>query len=316
MNIAIVQFDPEKGEVGANLDHVDRLLSGGRGGVVPTTPDQLPSCPGGAGGGGPGRALIPREEPGATLSGLDADLVVLPELFATGYFFDSTEQAHALSEPVPDGPTTRRLERWARETGATFVAGLAERAGTPGRPVHYNSAVVVTPRGWLGTYRKTHLYYEETDHFLPGDTGFPVWTVADRAGRSYRLGVMVCFDWFFPESARTLAQGGADVVAHPSNLVLPHCPDAMPVRALENGVFTATANRTGSESNGRETLTFIGRSRICSPRAEVLADAPRVGDAVLTAEIDPHEARDRRLNTYNHRDDDRRPALYTPGGVG
>ena len=275
MKCSVVQFDPEKGEVAANLDHVERLLGG-----------------------------------------VDADLAVLPELFATGYFFESSGQAHALCEPVPDGPTTRRLEAWARDTGATFVAGLGERAGPPDRPAHYNSAVVVTPRGWLGTYRKTHLYYEETEHFLPGDTGFPVWTVADRAGRSYRLGVMVCFDWFFPESARTLAAGGADVVAHPSNLVLPHCPDAMPVRALENGVFTATANRTGSESNGRETLTFIGRSRICSPRAEVLADAPRVGDAVLTAEVDPHEARARQLNPYNHRDDDRRPALYAPGGVG
>ena len=277
MKCTVVQFDPAKGEIDANLDHVEGLLS--------------------------------------AEGGVDADLVVLPELFATGYFFDSTEQAHALSEPVPGGPTTRRLERWARETGTTVVAGLPERAGRKDRPAHYNSAVVVTPRGWLGTYRKTHLYYQETDHFLPGDTGFPVWTVADRAGRSYRLGVMVCFDWFFPESARTLAAGGADVVAHPSNLVLPHCPDAMPVRALENGVFTATANRTGSESNGRETLTFIGRSRICSPRAEVLADAPRVGDAVLTAEIDPHAARERQLNAYNHRDDDRRPALYAPGGV-
>ena len=281
MNITIVQFDPEKGAVDANLDHAERLL-------------------GGAADAGRG--------------GAEADLVVLPELFASGYFFDSTEQAHGLSEPVPDGPTTRRIERWAAETGATFVAGLPERAGRD-RPAHYNSAVVVTPRGWLGTYRKTHLYYEETEHFRPGDTGFPVWTVADRAGRSYRLGVMVCFDWFFPESARTLAAGGADVVAHPSNLVLPHCPDAMPVRALENGVFTATANRTGSESNGRETLTFIGRSRICSPRAEVLAEAPGVGDAVISAEVDPHLARERQLNPHNHRDDDRRPALYAPGGV-
>ena len=272
MVITVVQFDPEKGAVGVNLDHVERLLGG-----------------------------------------VEAALVVLPELFATGYFFDSTEQAHALSEPVPDGPTTRRLERWAHESGATFVAGLVERAGPLDRPAHYNSAVVVTPRGWLGTYRKTHLYYEETQHFLPGDTGFPVWTVQDRAGRGYRLGVMVCFDWFFPESARTLALGGADVIAHPSNLVLPHCPDAMPVRALENGVFTATANRTGSESNGRETLTFIGRSRICSPGAEVLAEAPRAGDAVISAEIDLHAARDRRLNDYNHRDDDRRPALYGAG---
>ena len=240
------------------------------------------------------------------LHGLDADLVVLPELFTSGYFFDSTEQAFALSEPIPDGPSVRRLEQWARETQSTFVAGLAERAGD----VLFNSAVVVTPRGWLGTYRKSHLYYEETEHFQPGDSGFHVWTVADRKGRSYRLGVMVCFDWFFPESARTLALAGADVIAHPSNLVMPHCPSAMPVRALENGVFTVTANRTGSETNGHETLTFIGESVICSPRAEVLAKAPSHGAVVISAEVDPMQARTTALNRYNDRREGRRTDVY------
>ena len=236
----------------------------------------------------------------------DADLVVLPELFASGYFFDSTEQAAALAEPVPDGPTTQRLHRWAAATGATFVAGLPERDGD----AFYNAAVVVTPNGWLGTYRKAHLFYEENDHFAAGADGFQVWTVTDRRRRSYRLGVMVCFDWFFPESARTLALNGADVIAHPSNLVLPHCPSAMPVRALENGVFTATANRVGTESNGTEELTFIGRSVICSPSAEVLASAPEAEEAVIRAEIDPHAARDTALNPYNDRHGDRRPELY------
>ena len=231
---------------------------------------------------------------------------MLPELFATGYFFDSTEQAHALAERVPDGPTTRRLEAWARASGATFVAGLAERDGE----AVYNSAVVVTPRGWLGTYRKTHLFYEETLHFTPGDSGFQVWTVTDRNNRSYRLGVMICFDWFFPESARTLAVRGADVIAHPSNLVLPHCPRAMPVRALENHVFTATANRTGSESNGRETLEFIGQSLICGPDASTLASASGQETTILTAKIDPRESRQRRVNDYNDLLQDRRPSEY------
>ena len=240
------------------------------------------------------------------LSGLDADLVVLPELFASGYFFESTEQAAALSESVPHGPTTRRIERWARETGSTFVAGLPERDGD----ALYNSAVVVTPKGWLGTYRKTHRFYQETLHFEAGDSGFLVWTVTDRAGRSYRLGVMVCFDWLFPEAARTLALRGADVIAHPSNLVLPHCPSSMPVRALENGVYTATANRIGSETQAGETLTFIGQSVICSPTGEVLAKAPTAEAAVLTAEIDPRTARDTALNAYNDRRGDRRPDLY------
>ncbi|MEM1057350.1 MAG: nitrilase-related carbon-nitrogen hydrolase [Bacteroidota bacterium] len=240
------------------------------------------------------------------VDGLDADLVVLPELFATGYFFDSTEQAHALAEEAPDGPTVRRMEQWAKASGAVIVGGLAERAGE----AVYNSAAVVTPRGWLGTYRKTHLFYEETQHFTPGDTGFQVWSVQDRRGQSYRLGAMVCFDWFFPESARALALNGADVIAHPSNLVLPHCPRAMPVRALENHLFTATANRIGTESNGREDLTFIGQSVICSPRAETLASAPEAEEAVVTAEILPREARQRAVNEYNDLLADRRPEHY------
>ena len=242
----------------------------------------------------------------ALIGGGGADLIVLPELFASGYFFESTDEARALSEPIPDGPTVRRLEAWARATGATIVAGLPERAGER----LYNSAVVVTPRGWLGTYRKTHLFYEETLHFTPGNSGFTVWTVTDRAGRPYRLGVMVCFDWFFPESARTLALGGADVIAHPSNLVLPHCPDAMPIRALENGVFTATANRTGSETNGRESLSFIGRSCICSPTAERLAESPGSGESVLEVEIDIEQARQSSINAYNDRLGSRRPTMY------
>ena len=236
----------------------------------------------------------------------DADLIVLPELFATGYYFESTEQARSLAEPAASGPTTHRLAAWAAETGATIVAGIAERDGD----AMYNSAVVVTPNGWLGTYRKTHLYAEETLHFAPGNSGFPVWTVTDRRGRPYRLGVMVCFDWIFPESARTLAQRGADVIAHPSNLVLPHCPNAMPIRALENGVFTATANRIGTESNGGHSLTFIGRSLICSPGAEVLASAPAQEPAVIRAEIDPLQARQSAINGYNDRWQDRRPEHY------
>lgn len=241
----------------------------------------------------------------------NADLVVLPELFATGYFFASTEQVRSLAEAVPDGATTRRLEQWAQETGATIVAGIAEKDGD-----HiYNSAVVVTPKGWLGTYRKTHLFYEETLHFTPGDTGFEVWTVTDRRRRSYRLGVMVCFDWFFPEAARSLALGGADVIAHPSNLVLPHCPDAMRFRALENGVFTATSNRVGTESNGEEDLTFIGRSVVCGPDASVLAEAPGDTEAVISVDIDPRDARDASLNAFNDRRSSRRPALYQLGGI-
>lgn len=234
------------------------------------------------------------------------DLLVLPELFATGYFFRSADDLDRVAEPVPDGPVTRRLEGWARASGTTLVAGVAERAG--GRI--YNSAAVVTPQGWLATYRKVHLFYEETQLFAPGDLGLRVFDVADRRGTPYRLGVMVCFDWYFPEAARTLAMRGADLIAHPSNLVLPHCPRSMPVRAIENHVFTATANRIGQETRDDETLTFIGQSVLCSPQGDVLARAGREDVGVVGAEFDAASARARALNAYNHPFDDRRPDVY------
>ena len=144
--------------------------------------------------------------------------------------------------------------------------------------------------------------------------GFPVFDVQDRAGQPYRLGVMVCFDWYFPEAARSLALGGADVVAHPSNLVRKDCPRSMPIRALENHVFTATANRIGEESNGQETLTFVGQSLICDPGGEVLAQAGRDETAWVVAEVDPTDARDRQITAHNHLLHDRRPEAYRSAG--
>jgi predicted amidohydrolase len=247
---------------------------------------------------------------GETLSDLfdgeGADLVVLPELFASGYYFKSAADCARVAEPVPGGPTTDFLMRWARETGATFVAGLPERDGER----RYNSAAVVGPEGVVGCYRKVHLFYREKDVFTPGDRGFPVFDVADRAGNDYRLGVMVCFDWYFPESARSLALSGADVIAHPSNLVRKDCPRAMPIRALENHVFTATANRIGEETAHGETLRFVGQSRICSPEGDVLAEAGRDEETVLVASVDPVHARDRQLTTTNDLFGDRRPPAY------
>jgi len=242
----------------------------------------------------------------AHLGDVEADLLVLPELFTSGYFFQSADDLDAVAEPVPGGVTTARMKRWAKESNTHLVAGLPEREDD----AIYNSSILVTPKGSVETYRKNHLFYEETRLFEPGDLGYPVFEVETPEGTTYRLGMMVCFDWYFPEAARSLALNGADVIAHPSNLVLPHCPDSMPVRARENHVFTITANRTGSESKGEETLTFIGTSEICGTDGEILARADRTGDTLATVEIDPHAARDRKINRYNDVFGDRRPDTY------
>jgi predicted amidohydrolase len=236
------------------------------------------------------------------LSSVRCDLLVLPELFASGYQFVSKEEVAALAEPVPDGATTKRLCEVARERSMHIVAGLPERDG--GR--YYNSAVVVGPKGVIGRYRKAHLFFEETRFFTPGDSGFQVWDIGPA-----RIGVMVCFDWFYPEAARTLALKGADIICHPSNLVLPHCPDAMVTRCLENHVFSITANRIGSEKRGgKRRLTYIGRSEVVSPQGRILHRAPGGREKLAVVDIDPREARDKSLNRYNDLLRDRRSALY------
>ncbi|HJT21339.1 MAG TPA: nitrilase-related carbon-nitrogen hydrolase [Nitrospira sp.] len=238
----------------------------------------------------------------ATLEDADAELMVLPELCASGYQFVSREEVLGLAEPIPDGLTTRRLIDLAKRKGMVVVAGLPERAGS----VCYNSAVVVGPHGLIGCYRKSHLFFEETLFFTPGDTGFQVWDIGPA-----KIGVMICFDWYYPESARTLALKGADIVCHPSNLVLPNCPDSMPVRCLENRVFAVTCNRTGSEARGgKDRLTYIGNSEVVSPKGVVLHRGPREQEELFIADIDPTEARDKSVTQYNDLLRDRRESLY------
>ncbi|BFU89969.1 MAG: Nitrilase [Nitrospira sp.] len=238
----------------------------------------------------------------AKLEQVDAELIVLPELFASGYQFLSPEEAQQLAEPVPDGRTVRRLVDIAKRRKMHLVAGLPERSG----PRCYNSAVIVGPSGFLGCYRKTHLFYEETQWFASGDSGFLVWDIGPA-----KIGIMICFDWYYPEAARTLAVQGADIICHPSNLVLPNCPDSMPVRCLENRVFAVTCNRIGSEARGdKERLTYIGQSEVVTPKGVIQHRASRDREELTIVEIDPAQARNKSLNRYNDLLRDRRTSLY------
>lgn len=238
----------------------------------------------------------------SSLQGKNIDLLVLPEFFATGYQFISHEEVSALSESIPEGDTTKMLEELSRKRGIHIVAGLPERHDSN----YYNSAVLTGPDGYIGTYRKTHLYSEEKMYFSPGDTGFRVWET-----EIGRLGIMICFDWFFPESMRTLSVMGAEIIAHPSNLVLPYCPDAMPTRCIENRVFAVTANRTGVEKRKEnEALTFIGQSEIISPKGEILARAKKDEEIIMIEDVAPALARDKSLNPFNNILRDRRPEHY------
>ncbi|MCP4229832.1 MAG: acyltransferase [bacterium] len=237
---------------------------------------------------------------------VEGDLLVFPELFATGYQFTNRDELTRYAEPIPDGPTTSAMVDYAKRTGTFLAGGLAERDGER----IYHSAVLVGPDGSVHTYRKTHLFYREKEMF--GRTDEDYFRVFDIG--SARVGMIICVDWIYPESARTLAIRGAQVIVHMTNLVLPYCQKATVTRCIENRVFTVLANRVGSEERWvDEPLTFTGESVIIDPKGEVLSRAPSVEESTDVVEIDPTEADDKNVTLYNSVIEDRRPELYDLG---
>ncbi len=236
------------------------------------------------------------------LDGVRADLLVLPELANSGYLYASPQQLAPCAEPGDgSGPFLSALRGLAAGVGGLIVCGFAEQA----REGLYNSAAAVSAQGVLQVYRKTHLFADEKLLFLPGDSGFQV---LEYGGA--RIGMMICFDWHFPEAARSLALRGAQIIAHPANLVLPYCQTAMVTRCLENRVFAVTANRYGTETLGDTSLTFTGASQVLDPLGRRLAEAPAEGHRVAVCEIEPALADDKRVGKGNDLFRDRRPEMY------
>jgi len=231
-----------------------------------------------------------------------SDLVVMPELATSGYFFLSAAEAAPYSHET-DSPFIKKLESEAVANNTVVVCGFIENSNG----VLYNSAVVVGKGVAKYVYRKTHLFYKEHQVFERGDTGFGVVNIPHL---DCNLGVMICYDWRFPESARTLALRGADVIACPSNLVTNIWRMAMPVRALENKVYLAVANRAGTESNDGEEVTFNADSVIYGYNGSVLNQASTTDNMVVVADINPSETRDKSFNDVNDIFKDRRPEIY------
>jgi predicted amidohydrolase len=234
-----------------------------------------------------------------------ADIIVLPELCTTGYFFVSRAEVAAVAERRT-GKTFEFFYRQARRLDAVVIAGFAEQ----GQHGLYNSAMIVQPEHTEPyVYRKTHLFYKERDCFDFGDSGFFV--VEDKP-RSIRIGCMICYDWRFPESARILSLLGADLIVCPANLVTDAWQRVMPARAIENKVYIAVANRAGSERRKAERMNFKGRSAIWDYDGIEMRTAGATGDAVLTVDVFPHRTRDKSFNSVNDVLQDRRPQHYAP----
>jgi predicted amidohydrolase len=234
------------------------------------------------------------------LKDVTCDLLVLPELFNTGYTFTSREELIELAESVTWGETRDFIQSLAREKNCLIAYGFAERENH----TFYNSCGLMSAGGMVGTYRKAHLFCREKELFAPGNSGF---NTVEHGGVKY--GLMICFDWIYPEAARTLALKGAQVILHPSNLVLSFCPDAMVTRAIENRVFIITANRVGAEDRNGQANRFTGMSQVVSPKAEILVRAADE-ECVKVVEIEPESALNKDVTPYNNVFADRRPELY------
>jgi predicted amidohydrolase len=233
---------------------------------------------------------------------VEADLVVLPELWSSGYVFSSHREVDALAEDARDGLTARVLTAAAKRDRRHYIAGFPERA----RGRAFNSALLVGPAGVKAVYRKLHLFEREQEWFSPGDLPFAVHRVGAAS-----VGMLICFDWRFPEAARVLALQGADVIAHPSNLVFPNAQEAMRVRALENRVYTVTANRTGTERRPGGTVAFTGQSQVVDPDGVVVARAGRAAAVAMAVDCDLSRARRKQLTPKTPLFSNRRPEHYS-----
>lgn len=239
-----------------------------------------------------------------------ANLIVLPELANTGYTFRSRSEAYAHAETLADGSSLKICATFAREHQVYLVAGFAERDGLK----LYDSAVLFGPAGLLGHYRKAHLWNQEKLWFTPGDFGFPVFETAIG-----RIGMLICWDIWFPEVPRVLALQGADIICSLNNWVWTPPPlfDASGrgmasyltmTAAHVNNVPVAAANRIGSERGGR----FLGCSLIAGTNGWPIGDvADSESECILYADLDLSSARSAPIwNSLNDLPRDRRTDLY------
>jgi len=230
----------------------------------------------------------------------EVDLLCFPELFSTGYNPALLgERYYSLAEPV-SGPTIQRLARAARENGMHIIAPIVLEKSMPG--VIYNAAVMLAGDGKvLGSFSKAHLIMSERLYFRAGDE-FPVFDT-DLG----KIGIMICYDAGFPEVARVLALGGAEVVLAPCAF---RKPDKQmwdiyfKARALENTFFVAATNRVGHEGD----LHLFGTAVVSNPAGCLIAESPEDEENLLVVAIDLDEVRTRRARIPFLRD--RRPGLY------
>ena len=247
-----------------------------------------------------------------------ANVVVLPELFATPYFCQDQLADHfSLAEEFRDNKLIAEFAQLAKELSVVLPLSFFERATN----AYFNALAVIDADGRvLGRYRKSHIPdgpgYQEKYYFHPGDSGFRVWPT-----RYGALGCAICWDQWFPEAARIMALKGADVLIYPSTIGTEpppappvdsrdHWRRAMQGHAASNYVPLAASNRVGTERGRSGELTFYGSSFIAGPTGEIISELGRSEEGVATARFDLAEVAKARASWGLFRD--RRPDLYGP----
>ena len=234
-----------------------------------------------------------------------ADLVVMPECMLSGYAYDRREDAIPHALPIDD-PVIEKIAKSAASHDLHVSFGFLERAGDR----LFNAAALVGPHGLVGHYRKIHLPHLGIDRFVDrGDRPYGLLNAGD-----VRIGLAICYDSSFPEPMRVLALQGADVIALGTNWPVgaAHTANIVPpARSMENHLFFVAANRVGTEGE----FAFCGLSSICGPDGVILAKAAGDEETILYAEVDPQQARNKRIERTPgthviHRFNDRRPEFY------
>lgn len=240
----------------------------------------------------------------AILNTITSDIVVFPELATSGYFFTDKESLLPHAMEWNKHSALLRLQQRATAEQRIIIIGFPELTDEG----IYNAAGIFMPNPQDSqVYRKTHLFYKEKNCFLPGDTGF--FTVYEQR-MDIRIGIMICYDWRFPESARSLALAGADAIICPANLVTTLSAKVFPARAIENQVYMIVANRIGTEQNEQEQLLFRGESAIYDFVGDTIVKATETQEEIIYATIDPAKTRNKSINSENDILLDRRPDMY------
>jgi predicted amidohydrolase len=239
------------------------------------------------------------------LQKVEVDLIVLPELAFTGYYFSGRDELQGLAEDPDKSTSIDALTSLCKARNFYIVTGFAEKR----MDKCFNSAILIGPDGIEHIYRKLHLFNEEKLCFDAGDIPLQINTIRDA-----KIGMMVCFDWAFPEVSRVLALQGAEIICHPSNLVLSYCQQTMLTRCLESRIFAITTNRFGADKRPQGTLKFTGKSQIVAPGGELIHRAVSQREALFITEIEPAAAHNKNITVLNDLFDDRRPQFYSSLG--